>query len=203
MLQCQQHLLRVFCVAANIRDNRSQGVFLHKWHHVPCVISSSIIPSISTLNIWKCWGLIALLIVPQLSSKITFPMIIAGYWIIFVNNTKGNSALINTRCCFIPRNPGVIFLSSVLSVGLEALSKILQKRETHRLKTSRPSVNQIAVCYSLLEKDLILRLLLKTKHKNKETVGKLLNVFECIYNLWIEFGTAVARCLKPSQAAAV
>ena len=27
MLQCQQHLLRVFCIAANIRDDQSQGVF--------------------------------------------------------------------------------------------------------------------------------------------------------------------------------
>ena len=153
ILQCQQHRLRAFCVTANIQDDRSRGVFLHKWHHVPCVMTSSIIPSLSTLNICKCWGLTALPIVPQLSPKITFPMIIAGYWIIFVNNTKRNSALINTRCCFILRNPGVIFLSWVLSAGLEALSKILQKRETHQLKTSHPSVNQIAVCYSLLAKD--------------------------------------------------
>ena len=30
--------------------------FLHKWHHVSCIITSSIIPSLSILNIDKLWG---------------------------------------------------------------------------------------------------------------------------------------------------
>ena len=38
--------------------------FLHKWHHVPCIMTSSIVLSLSTLNICKCWGLAAL---PSLS----------------------------------------------------------------------------------------------------------------------------------------
>ena len=45
-------LLRAFCVFVNIHDNRSQQVFfLHKWRHVPCVMTSSNIPSLSILNI--------------------------------------------------------------------------------------------------------------------------------------------------------
>ena len=53
MLQCQQHLFRAFCVTANIRDDRIQRVFFAQ-------MTSSIIPSLSTLNICKCWGLAAL-----------------------------------------------------------------------------------------------------------------------------------------------
>ena len=35
-------------------------VFLHKWRHVSCIMTSSIIPSLSILNIWRCRGLTAL-----------------------------------------------------------------------------------------------------------------------------------------------
>ena len=57
MLQCQQHLFWAFCVTANIRDDRIQRVFFAQ-------MTSPIIPSLSTLNICKCWGLAAL---PSLS----------------------------------------------------------------------------------------------------------------------------------------
>ena len=53
MLQCQQHLLRAFCVTTNIRDDRIQRVFFAQ-------MMSSIILSLSTLNICKCRGLAAL-----------------------------------------------------------------------------------------------------------------------------------------------
>ena len=46
MLQFQQHLFRAFS--------------FHKWHHVPCIMTSSIIPSSSILNIWRRVGLTAL-----------------------------------------------------------------------------------------------------------------------------------------------
>ena len=34
--------------------------FLHKWCHVPCIMTSSIIPFPSILNIWRCGGFTAL-----------------------------------------------------------------------------------------------------------------------------------------------
>ena len=55
MLQCQQHLLRAFCITTNIRDDQIQRVFFAQ-------MTSSIIPSLYslTLNICKCRGLAAL-----------------------------------------------------------------------------------------------------------------------------------------------
>ena len=43
MLQFQQHLFPMF-------------FFLHKWRHIACVMTSSIILSLSVLNIWRCGG---------------------------------------------------------------------------------------------------------------------------------------------------
>ena len=37
-------------VSSQICDNQGQQVFLHKWHHVPHVMASSIILSLSILN---------------------------------------------------------------------------------------------------------------------------------------------------------
>ena len=34
-------------------------IFFHKWHHVPCIMTSFIIPSPSILNIWRRVGLTA------------------------------------------------------------------------------------------------------------------------------------------------
>ena len=80
MLQCQQHLFGVFCITPNIRDDRSQRVFLHKWRHVPCVMTSSIIPSLSTLNICKRWRLAAL---PSLPVNIPTLWFLWGFaWIL-------------------------------------------------------------------------------------------------------------------------
>ena len=41
--------------------------FFNKWRHVSCIMTSSIIPSLSILNIWRCGGLTAL-VVFQISS---------------------------------------------------------------------------------------------------------------------------------------
>ena len=43
----------------------------------------------------------------------------------------------------------------------------------------------------------------KQNTKIKKWFSKLLNILECIYNLRIEFGTVVARRLKPSRATAI
>ena len=40
--------------------------FLHKWRHVSCIMTSSIIPSLSILNIWRCGGLTTLVILIRL-----------------------------------------------------------------------------------------------------------------------------------------
>ena len=42
------------------RQSESTNIFLHKWRHVPCVMTSSNIPSLSILNIWTLVGLTAL-----------------------------------------------------------------------------------------------------------------------------------------------
>ena len=41
-------------------QSESTSIFLHKWRHVPCVMTSSNIPSLSFLNIWTLGGLTAL-----------------------------------------------------------------------------------------------------------------------------------------------
>ena len=66
-------LVKLCCNANNICFERFESLqkiifktigmnecFLHKLRHVPCIVTSSIIPSLSTLNICKCWGLTAL-----------------------------------------------------------------------------------------------------------------------------------------------
>ena len=46
--------------------------FWHKWHHLSCDMTSSIISSLSVLNIWWCRGLTALLL-GKWGLKITCP----------------------------------------------------------------------------------------------------------------------------------
>ena len=41
-------------------QSESRSIFLHKWCHVPCVMTSSNMPSLSILNIWTLGGLTAL-----------------------------------------------------------------------------------------------------------------------------------------------
>lgn len=42
MLQCQQHLFHKFCVITKSwRMESTRKYFLHKWHHVPCIMTSS------------------------------------------------------------------------------------------------------------------------------------------------------------------
>ena len=57
MLLCQQHLFYTFCVIKNQLGVTS--IFLHKWRHVPCVMTSSIIslvPYRFSISEWDVWG---------------------------------------------------------------------------------------------------------------------------------------------------
>ena len=60
MLQCQQHLFHTFCTIA-MWWLESTSTFLHKCLHVHCIMTSSIIPSPSILNILQYfemwWGM--------------------------------------------------------------------------------------------------------------------------------------------------
>ena len=48
-------LLHVLCHRKFVTV-RMDKYFLHKWHHVPCIMTSPIIPFLSILNIWRWRG---------------------------------------------------------------------------------------------------------------------------------------------------
>ena len=60
----QKHLFHMFCVLAN--PWLSESIFIPNWCHVPCIMTSSTIPSLSVLNdIWIHGGLTVLLHLSQ------------------------------------------------------------------------------------------------------------------------------------------
>ena len=56
------YAIAMYAIIWNIANSwrSAQRVFLHKWRHIPCDMTSSIIPSQSILNIWRRGGLTAL-----------------------------------------------------------------------------------------------------------------------------------------------
>ena len=55
-----KHLFRPFCVIADSWRLESRSIFLPKWRRVPWVMTSSIIPFLLVLNIWRRGELTAL-----------------------------------------------------------------------------------------------------------------------------------------------
>ena len=53
---CKEHLFQAFCVTTYSWWSESTSIFLHKRRHAPCIVMSSIIPSLSILNIWRHGG---------------------------------------------------------------------------------------------------------------------------------------------------
>ena len=45
-----------FTMVTSFLAIRVNEYLLYKWCHLLCVMTSSVIPSLSILNIWRCWG---------------------------------------------------------------------------------------------------------------------------------------------------
>ena len=52
----QEHLFQAFCVTTYSRWSESTSIFLHERRHAPCIVMSSIFPSLSILT-WGSWQL--------------------------------------------------------------------------------------------------------------------------------------------------